>query len=370
MNPDELALLCQDKLPAALRQTLLAALAQGARLGDLPEPVGGGEALQALREELAPGRRRARWEGLARDLAEERLWLWRPGGPDYPPQLQAMTRPPDPLFCRGRRELARCEGVAVVGTRLPDEAGLRWTARAARALAGHGFAVISGGAAGIDAQAHRAAGPPRTVAVLGAGFDWPYPREHGGLFDRIAREGLLVSEWPPWTRPDTWRFPRRNRVIAGLSRAVVVVQAPARSGALSTAHHAAEEGREVLVCPGDPENPLYEGSHRLIREGARLVGGPEDLLEDLAGLPLLFPAALRLPVIADPPPRPSAATGRPDGMTTPVAGLWQALERPRSRDELCALLGLDPGELAGLLLEGELGGALRSLPGDRWERCR
>jgi DNA processing protein len=353
----ELALLCHEALAVEARRALLAARAAGAGEEELCRLAGGALAEDGrLREDLLPGgRRRRRWEELARELVEGPLALLRPGWPDYPPRLAALARPPDPLFALGRPELAAADCVALVGTRRPDEEGRRWTARAARALAGSGLVVVSGGAAGIDAQAHRAAGLERTVAVLGAGFARPYPGEHRGLFAEIARQGLLLSEWPPWTRPDTWRFPRRNRVIAGLCRAVVVVQAPARSGALNTAHHAAEEGREVLVCPGRGGDPLYRGSHRLLREGARLVDGVEDLLEDLGGLPFWGGPAPMAP--------PPVRQGREDDP------LWGALERPRTRDELAALLGLEAGALAGRLLEEELAGRLRSLPGDRWERC-
>lgn len=311
-----------------------------------------------LARELDPrGGNLRRWERLAEELAQGELALVRPGMPAYPPLLAAMVAPPDPLFLKGRVELAHQEAVAIVGTRRPDERGLRWAAWTAELLAGQGLAVVSGGAAGVDGQAHRRAGVSRTVAVLGAGFQRAYPSQHQRLFEEIGREGLLVSEWPPWTGPETWRFPRRNRVIAGLCRAVLVVQAPARSGALSTAHHAVEEGREVWVCPGPWDDPLYAGCHRLIRQGARLLASPEDLWEELAGLALLFEPSRVGSRVAE---LPLQAEDRE---------LWTLLEQPLSRDELARRLQLESGALAARLLEAQLAGQLRPLAGDRWARC-
>ncbi|MDP2360490.1 MAG: DNA-processing protein DprA [bacterium] len=373
MDPARLAILCHDKLGVGLRDAMLDRLRSGrAPLDLLPQDSGGQGA--ALRRALDPGSEESeRWRRLSRDLAAGRLSLLRPGMAHYPPCLAALTRPPDPLFCQGRLSLLRGEGVAVVGTRQPDARAVDWTRRIATRLARLGFVVVSGGAAGIDAAAHGAAGCARTVAVLGSGFDRPYPGCHVDLFARIAAEGLLVSEWPPWTRPETWRFPRRNRVIAGLSRAVIVAQAPLRSGALSTAHHAVEEGREVLVCPGPADHPLFAGSHRLIREGARLCATDEHLREDLGGLPLCLPlpAPAPTPSVDGMPDLEQGADdggGRDDAAAQADPLLWQALETPCDMDRLAGRLGLDPSELAARLLEGELAGRLRALPGDRWAR--
>ncbi|MFA7329912.1 MAG: DNA-processing protein DprA [Candidatus Delongbacteria bacterium] len=350
MRAEELARLCSEEFTRGRRP----------RPGQGALPLAGPGAADWLERELDPrGPRRANWEALAEELGRGSLALVRPGDAAYPPLLGAMAAPPDPLFCKGRLELAQREAVAIVGTRRPDERGLRWTARAAEALARLGLVVVSGGAAGIDGQAHRRAGSAQTVAVLGAGFDRPYPAEHRELFRELGEQGLLLSEWPPWTGPETWRFPRRNRVIAGLCRAVLVAQAPARSGALSTAHHAVEEGREVLVCPGPWDEPLYAGCHKLIRQGARLTATLDDLLEELSALPLILaPLPPRLP---EPSIAPSAGEGDRE--------LWELLERPLCRDELGARLGLASGPLATRLLEAELAGWLRALPGDRWARC-
>lgn len=316
-----------------------------------------------MERELDPaGPARRRWEELADELERGPLRMVRPGQADYPWAMRGMEVPPDPLFLLGNVELGGREAVAVVGTRRPDARGLAWAGDMAAALARAGLVVVSGGAMGVDAEAHRRAGPSRTVAVLGSGFAQPYPRIHADLFIAIAREGLLVSEWPPWTTPETWRFPRRNRVIAGLSRAVLVAQAPERSGALSTARHAVEEGREVWVCPGPWNDPLYAGNHRLIRQGARLCATLDDVREDVGSLAL------------DTPPCAFAAEQRahlPDAapVATPAdRPLWEALDQPRLRDELGRVLALAPGELAGRLVAAELEGWARSLPGDRWAR--
>jgi len=315
-----------------------------------------------MARELDPaGPARRRWEQLAEELERGPLRMVRPGQPEYPWAMRGMEVPPDPLFVLGDLELLRQEAVAVVGTRRPDRRGLDWAGRMASALSRGGVVVVSGGAMGVDAEAHRRAGFHRTVAVLGSGFAQPYPREHQDLFERIAREGLLISEWPPWTRPETWRFPRRNRVIAGLSRAVLVAQAPTRSGALSTARHAVEEGREVWVCPGPWDDPLFAGNHRLIRQGARLCATVEDLLEDVGSLALdLAPALDMVPAAAGPAPPPRV-------VPTDQA-LWDALGQPRLRDELTVRLDASPGELAGRLVAAELEGWARCLPGDRWTR--
>lgn len=278
--------------------------------------------------------------------------------------MRGLEVPPDPLFLLGNVALVDREAVAIVGTRRPDARGLAWAGEMAAALARAGLVVVSGGARGVDAEAHRRAGPSRTVAVLGSGFAQPYPRDHADLFRAIARDGLLVSEWPPWTSPETWRFPRRNRVIAGLSRAVLVAQAPKRSGALSTARHSIEEGREVWVCPGPWNDPLYEGNHLLIRQGARLCATLDDLREEVGSLVLDAPPRAPAPDVV-PPASPATTATAPADLP-----LWAALDRPRSRDELAGILALPPGDLAGRLVAAELEGWARGLPGDRWARTR
>jgi DNA processing protein len=204
--------------------------------------------------------------------------------PDYPPWLRRVHAPPPVLWVRG--SLRAGEGdraVAVVGARAATGLGLSFAGALSRALAAAGLTVVSGLARGIDTLAHRGAleAGGRTVAVLGSGLDRVYPGENEALARAIERDGAVVSEFPLGTGPWKQNFPRRNRVIAGWGRAVVVVEAGARSGALSTARAALDEGREVMAVPGHPSQPTAEGTNALLRDGAALVRGADDVLFEL-----------------------------------------------------------------------------------------
>jgi len=203
----------------------------------------------------------------------------------FPELLREIADPPVLLYVRGalRAALAR---VAVVGSRRASAYGRRVAGDLSAGLSDRGVQIVSGGARGIDACAHRGAldGPGGTVAVLGSGLDRPYPPEHDRLFAEIADRGAVVTEFPFDAEPLPGRFPRRNRIIAGLSAAVVVVEAADRSGSLVTARLAADEGREVLAVPGPITSDRSEGCHRLIQSGAKLVRGIEDVLEELTGV--------------------------------------------------------------------------------------
>jgi DNA processing protein len=347
MTVEELVLRLEEGLPAALREALL-------RPGDPPPAERLSRLEPALPEGLADRLRRAwgepRWRRLLEQAENGDLLLLRPGDEAFPRLLEHIGEAPRLLLARGRPELLRREAVAVVGTRRCDDEGRRLAFALAEALAVSGWLVVSGAAEGIDGAAHHGAGPGRTCAVLGAGFEQIYPASHRRLLAAIAREGLLLSEHPPWREARGWQFPRRNRLVSGLSRAVVVVQAPLRSGALITARLALEQGREVFACPGPAGAERFAGCHRLLRDGARLVSRPEELLEDLGSLPLGLP------------PRP-AAEPPSDGE------LHEALAAPLSREALLQRLGIPPAELAARLLAAQLSGWCRPLPGDRWERC-
>jgi DNA processing protein len=219
-------------------------------------------------------------------------WLRRPdccriepGHPHYPPQLLAIPDPPQSLFVRGDPALLALPQLAIVGSRGPTPTGRETAFAFARRLANAGLAVTSGLAAGIDSAAHQGAlaANGRTLAVCGTGLDRVYPRHNQSLAEDIAARGALVSEFPPGTPPLPHHFPRRNRLISGLSLGVLVVEARYRSGSLITARLAAEQGREVFALPGSIHNPLARGCHRLIRDGARLVESPEEVLEGLQG---------------------------------------------------------------------------------------
>ena len=202
---------------------------------------------------------------------------------DYPPLLLHITDPPVVLWIRGDRAALSVPAVAIVGARAATPAGLTVGRRLAQDLAAAGLVVVSGMARGVDGAAHTGAldAGGRSVAVLGCGADVAYPREHAGLAVRLAASGAVVSELPPGSPPLAHHFPLRNRIISGLVRAVVVIEASDRSGSLITAKSALEQGRDVLAVPGSVASGRYRGSHALIKDGARLVETVEDVLDEL-----------------------------------------------------------------------------------------
>ncbi|NEX95277.1 DNA-processing protein DprA, partial [Caulobacter sp. 17J65-9] len=212
------------------------------------------------------------------------------GDEDFPSQLAALDAPPPVLWTLGDAGLLARDACAVVGARIASSAGLRFARGLAAELGQAGLCVTSGMARGIDGAAHEGALPTGTVAVLAGGIDDVYPPEHDGLWARIREGGCIVAEQAPGVRAKAHDFPRRNRIISGLSRAVVVVEAELRSGSLITARLAAEQGREVLAVPGSPLEPRAKGTNDLIRQGAALCEGAEDVLRALAA-----PRTLREP---------------------------------------------------------------------------
>ncbi|WP_035373932.1 DNA-processing protein DprA [Pseudoduganella violaceinigra] len=274
------------------------------------------------------------------------------GDPDYPPTLQHIADPPLLLYAKGDPGLLRREGVAVVGARNATTQGKANARQFAHALSEAGMLVVSGLALGIDAAAHEGglAGPGRTVAVIGTGIDRIYPRRNAALARRIAEEGCLLSEFPLAAPARPEHFPIRNRIIAGMARATLVVEAAAKSGSLITANAAVDAGRDIYVLPGSVHAPQSAGCHALIRAGGRLVATPEHLLEDL-GLPL-----------------PGAAAAQSD-----EAGSWllAALGHdPVGADELAARLQLAPGDMQASLLALELAGVVERLPGGAFQRLK
>lgn len=208
--------------------------------------------------------------------------------PAYPSLLKAIADPPPVLFVRGDPKILSKPQLALVGSRKPSPSGLRAAAEFAKGLVAAGWAITSGLAAGIDAASHKGALSTggTTVAVLGSGLDQIYPAQNKGLATQIASRGALVSEFPPHTPPLAMHFPRRNRIISGLCLGVAVVEAALRSGSLITAKLALEQGREVFAVPGSIYNPLSQGCHILIQEGAKLVTGPADVLLEFEQSPL------------------------------------------------------------------------------------
>ncbi len=270
-------------------------------------------------------------------LAERELRFLSRSDPAFPPLLRAIHDPPVGLFLRGGAEpglLART-AVAIVGARACSPYGGQVARSLARELAAAGLVVVSGLARGIDGAAHRGAleAGALTVAVLGCGIDRDYPASHRELARGIEERGLIVSEYGPGVEPAPWRFPARNRIVAGLSAATVVVEARERSGALITADLALEEGREVFAVPGEITSSLSHGTNALLRIGATPLTSADDVLE-VFGL--------------DPAARPQTAAE-----TSPILG-----HLPATADELARATGLEAGALAAQLAELELAGAV------------
>jgi DNA processing protein len=264
-------------------------------------------------------------------------WLAR-SHVEFPPLLAAIHDPPAGLFVRGAAdvELLRRPGVAVVGARSCSPYGAQVARTLGRELAAAGLVVVSGLARGVDGEAHRGAlgSGGATVAVLGCGIDRDYPAAHAELAGRVRASGLTVSEYAPGVEPTPWRFPARNRIIAGLAAATVVVEARDRSGALITADLALEEGREVFAVPGEITSALSSGTNDLLKLGASPLTGPGDVL-DVFGLEQRPAEAVELSDEAD-----RVLTRLRDG--------------PSSADELARATGLDAGVLASALTELEL----------------
>jgi DNA processing protein len=209
--------------------------------------------------------------------------------PDYPEALAAIEDAPPVIAVRGRTELLAAPKIALVGARNASANGRQIARTMAHGLAASGFVVISGMARGIDTAAHQGALEDNsreggTIAVVAGGIDVLYPPENAALFDRLGSEGLILAENAPGTEPLARHFPRRNRIVSGLAKAVVVIEAALKSGSLITARYALDQGREVLAVPGSPLDPRCRGANRLIREGARLVEDFEQVIESLEGL--------------------------------------------------------------------------------------
>ncbi|MBZ8141888.1 DNA-protecting protein DprA [Rubrivivax gelatinosus] len=291
-------------------------------------------------------------------LAAARAWLaggddhhvLTLGDPAYPPLLLQTADPPLLLYVQGRPELLAAEAVAIVGSRDATPQGLANAREFAQALAEAGFTVISGLAAGIDGAAHEGAlaAGGTTLAVVGTGPDRVYPARHKALARRVVAHGAIVSEFDPGTPVLPENFPQRNRIIAGLARGTLVVEAALRSGSLITARLAAEAGREVFALPGSIRSPVARGCHALIKQGAALVESADDVLEALRGS------------------RPAAAPQAPETDADPV--LAALGHDPATLDALLARTGWPTAELNARLLELELDGRVARLPGGLFQR--
>ncbi len=281
----------------------------------------------------------------------------RRGAPEYPPLLDAIPDPPPELHARGDTGLLSRVAVAVVGSRKASDLGRAMAEQLGARLAERGVVVVSGLAIGIDTAAHHGAlamGGP-TVAVLGGGLDVAAPAANRRLAERIGREGCLVTEFPPGMPPLAHHFPRRNRIIAGLARIVVVVEAAGKSGALTTARHALAAGREVMAVPGHPLLPNAAGGNGLLIDGARPVWSPDDVLDELGALPGL----------ARDRPAPVAGRAVTEGPSR-VRVMSALTEAPAPAERLARETRLTLGETLAVLTELELLGLVRSHAGNRY----
>ncbi len=299
-------------------------------------------------------------ELLERYLKDNPLF-WTPADPEYPGLLRETPSPPALLYYQGKVELAENQGITpligIVGTRNPTEYGKRWTSKLVTALVKHGFGIVSGMAAGIDAVAHHSCleAGGRTTAVLGTGVDTIYPYSNRQLYQQIQQQGLIVSEYPAQTKPDRGNFPARNRIIAGLCRAVLIMEAPQRSGALITARFANDFCRDVYVLPGSLDSPQSFGCLELLNRGAHVILSAEHLLEMLGTMPQLDPP--------QPAPQPL-----PD-LPAELDSILQAIDHKAiALDTIVQKTGLDTSHILASLSQLELMGLVSQLPGMRY--CR
>lgn len=277
--------------------------------------------------------------------------------PRFPVPLLAIPDPPPVLWYRGTLDALDAPAVAIVGSRAASAVALETATRFGADLAAMGITVVSGLARGVDSAAHRGAlQTGRTIAVLGSGIDCVYPHEHEALAGEIAADGLVVSEYPPGTPPLGFHFPQRNRLISGLSRAVVVIEASERSGSLITAACALEQGREVMAVPGNVLSGRSRGAHALIRDGAKIVECADDIVEEL-GCGFVTPAASG--------DTSSDAGARSSG--DPLLRLMQA-GQTYDLDGLAGISGVNGVRLLPRLLDLELRGLVRRVGGGRFMR--
>lgn len=297
-------------------------------------------------------------------------WASQPGNhiltladSNYPPALLEIADPPSLLYVRGDPSLLlQQNSLAVVGSRNATPQGIQNAESFAKSLAAQGICIISGLALGIDAAAHRGAlaGQGKTIAIIGTGADRLYPARNKELALKIIESGAIVSEFPLGTQALAHNFPRRNRIISGLARGVLVVEAATESGSLITARLAGEQGREVFAIPGSIHSPVARGCHQLIKQGAKLVETAQDILEELAPL-----ANLAANLAA---PRPTLVPAASDCSSEADPVLTALGHDPCNLDDLVERTGLSAEQLLPELLNLELCGSIAALPGNRYQR--
>ncbi len=289
--------------------------------------------------------------------------FWTPADHDYPRLLLEIPSFPPALYYRGNIDPQEMQGnkplIGIVGTRAPTEYGKRWTQKLTKALVTHGYCIVSGLAAGIDAIAHRSCldAGGRTLAVLGTGLDITYPHSNRQLYASLVQQGALLTEYPVGRQPDRGNFPARNRIIAGLSRAVIVTEAPQKSGALITARYANEFGRDVYVLPGSLENPRAIGCLGLLNHGANVILSEEHLLEMLGTIPQLD--------------RLTETTAPLSDLEANLKEILRAIApEPTPYDLIVQNVSQEANAVSAGLLQLELLGLISQAPGMRYQRLQ
>jgi DNA processing protein len=302
-------------------------------------------------------------EKLLHQHEQENPSFWTPADADYPQLLLEAPDFPPVLYYQGEIERLENQGVkpaiALVGTRTPSDYGKKWTRKLSATLAQAGFTIVSGLAAGVDTEAHHAClkAGGRTLAVLGTGVDVTYPHSNRSLAQQIAQQGLLLSEYPAGTQPDRTHFPRRNRIIAGLSRAILVIEAPQKSGALITARLANDYNRDVYALPGSLDNPKSRGCLELLTQGAQMILSEAELLEALGNIPHLHRQLSLLSPVLEPELEPELQV------------IFQALSTEAvALDYIIQQTGQTTAATLSALSHLELLGLVTQIPGMRYRR--
>lgn len=372
MSPTELAdLVALSLVPGLgprLTQALLdrfgtAAAVRRARVDELLEvPQIGNKLARAFSDALAAADPQAE---IDRALAAGAQLIHR-DMPEFPPALREVDDAPHLLYVKGTLTPADANAISIVGSRRCSSYGSRMAHRIASGLARAGFTVVSGLALGIDAAAHLGAleAGGRTIAVMAGGLSAIYPPEHLGLSEQVMASGALVTETSMQMSPQRGMFHARNRIISALGRAVVVIEANDRSGALITARHALEQGRELFALPANVDSNYSAGSLQLLREGAKMIRGIDDLLEDIGALT----TPVRPAVETKPLQTQSTPSAPPANLEPTQQKLWDLLVEPRHIDEIIRTMGLPQGELSALMLKMEMKRQIRRAPGNVYER--
>ncbi|MGY6528592.1 MAG: DNA-processing protein DprA [Cyanobacterium sp.] len=323
-------------------------------------------------------------DSLFQQHIEKNPFFWTPSDDLYPHLLLEIPSPPAILYYKGKIVEKENNGITpmigIVGTRKPTEHGRRWTYNISKALAQKGFIIVSGLAEGIDTVAHRACldAGGRTIAVLGNGLDRVYPPSNRDLMREITQKGLIMTEYAHGSRPERGNFPARNRIVAGLCRAVLVMEAPEKSGALITAHYATEFNRDVYTLPNTPDNFQARGCLRLIHRGAEIIVTPEELLASLGSIPDLDqPQQLSLfsenvqQDAFDGVVVKSSVVVKPKepNLSPPLSIVYGAIAPdPTSLDMVVTKTQLPTAQVSGILLQLELEGLITQLPGMKYKK--